>query len=369
MLIKKLTLSNYRNILFQNMDFTGDINLIIEYNSQGKTNILEAIFFLSTGRSFRNRKDQYIVKTGENESKIMCSIDTGILLKDLKILINLGRSNQFFINEKQISKATDYIGNLNAMLIAPEDLLLVKSDSQIRRRFMDIAISQINRKYLKYITDVYKCTRQRNYLIREKPYKNSVQNEMKIWEDQIIEKSEHVCQKRMEFIQYIDCFTQNRYEKMTSGREKTRIFYLPGITNDIVIKSGKYYQEGLIDAYNKNRELEIKRGASMYGPHRDDFLIELNGNNAKHYGSQGQQRSLVVSMKLAEWDFLCESLRYSPVLLVDDIFAELDDKRRSFLLEQFPGNTQMFITGTRKDDFPGLLDRAHLWTIADGKVT
>ncbi len=273
-----------------------------------------------------------------------------------------------WFNNNQIKKASNYIGKLNISILCPEDSMLVKGDASYRRRFMDLALCQVDKEYCHAVNRYYKIVKQKNALLKEIKFGKERTFVLDPWDEQVRSLIPVIVSKRRKFITFIAKQIAIIQNLLTSEMEPLVIKYqenIPGLREGEESEFQRLFQQ----AQSKARPEEIQRGMTLLGPHRDELLFYIHGMNIKQFGSQGQQRTAVISLRLAEIEYLYTESGDYPILLVDDIFSELDDKRKEHLLKLLDRNTQLFITGTREADFPELLDKAKIFRVAEGKVT
>ena len=349
MYISSLSLKDFRNYRDAFILFSRDLNIIYGNNAQGKTNIIEAIFLCASGRSHRTSKDSELVKINKNQFDISLEIVKGEGNKRIDIIYETGKKKMVKVNEIPVSRIGNLMGNLLAVIFSPEDILIIKEGPSQRRRFIDITISQIKPSYFYDLQQFSKILLQRNTLLKEIQFNRSLIETLDIWDEKLSETAARIMMVRNSFINELNIKSKDIHQKITSGCEVLDIKYKPSINIKNFNDAGSLKKE-LIDGLSKNRSIELKRCVTVVGPHRDDYDILINGLNLKIYGSQGQQRTAVLSLKLAEIEIIKSMIGENPVLLLDDVMSELDFERREFLLENIK-NIQTFITCTEKDIF------------------
>lgn len=349
MYISGLLLKNFRNYRDVSILFSRDLNIIYGNNAQGKTNIIEAIFFCASGRSHRTSKDSELVKINTNGFNVSMELIKGEGNKSIDIKYETGKKKMIKINEIPVSRIGNLMGNLLAVIFSPEDILIIKEGPSQRRRFIDITISQLKPSYFYDLQQFNKILLQRNTLLKEIQFNRSLIETLDIWDDKISETAARIMMVRNGFINELDEKSKNIHHKITNGREELGIRYKPSI-NIKTFDDVDSLKKDLMDGLSKKRDIELKRCITTVGPHRDDYDILLNGLSLKIYGSQGQQRTAVLSLKLAEIEIIKSVIGENPVLLLDDVMSELDFERREFLIENIK-NIQTFITCTEKDFF------------------
>ena len=340
MYIKKVKLENFRNYDSLEVDFNKNFNLIYGNNAQGKTNILEAIYIAALGRSFQTNKDQELIKIGKEKAKITIEYER----KDRtgKIDVEISDKKTFFINDIKQKKISEIIGKINLVLFYPDNIDIIKGSPQDRRKFLDIMISQLKPNYLHLLNRYNKTLNQRNIYLKQIKFDNKNINMLDIWDESLAELSFQIYKYRKEYLDKIKNIIPKIHNNITNcGKEEEiiNINYLNSADNK------EDYLEKLIN----NRNIDIKRGFTSVGIHRDDFEVFINDKKVNVYGSQGQARTTVLSLKLAELNIIYDEIGEEPILLLDDFMSELDENRRTNLSKAI-NNNQVFITSTDKFD-------------------
>ena len=331
MYIEEIELENFRNYEKQKIKFDKNINIIYGDNAQGKTNILEAIFICSLGKSFRTNKDKEIINKNKEYAKIkMNSIKND---RQLKIDFEIKEKKKFYINKIATKKTSDLLGKNYIVLFTPEDIGILKNEPNKRRRFLNIMISQLRPMYVHLLNQYNKTIEQRNFYLKQIKYDNKPENNLDIWDEQLIELGKKIYEYRKEFINKLNNKIYDIHLITTKEKEKIKIKYISNIENN--------YEKRL----KENRKNDIKKGYTNIGIHRDDFEIYINENPISIYGSQGQKRTTIISLKLAEAKVITDEVGEKPVILLDDFMSELDKKRIQGLLENIKDN-QVIITCT-----------------------
>ena len=340
MYIDKMKLINFRNYECQEIQFNKNINIIYGDNAQGKTNILEAIFLSSFGKSFRTSKEKELIKFGQD--KLMVEANFQKKDRDGKIRIEIGSKKQITVNGIKIKKLSELLGNINIVIFTPEDINILKDGPAGRRRFLDMMIGQLRPNYVHNLNLYMQTLEQRNNYLKQIKEINKPQEMLEIWDEKLAEYANKVCLYRLEFIKKITDKINEIHSKITENKEEIRVEYLTDCEN----------KEKLLSLIRERRTLDIIKGFSTKGAHRDDFNIYINDNLVNVYGSQGQHRTAVLSLKMCELQIIKEEINESPILLLDDFMSELDAKRRKNFLNNI-GDTQVIITCTDeiKDEF------------------
>ena len=337
MYIEKLKLRNFRNYTAAELEFSPLTNIIYGNNAQGKTNILEAVYLFSQGRSHRAKTDKELVKFGCDFASIGAEFSDSERKHIANMHITENGRKCVSVNHISITKLSRLMNYLNVVMFSPEDLDLVKSSPNVRRRFIDSAISQLSPAYMASLMEYNKVLKQKNSLLKkgEKALKT-----LEVWNIQLSELIVKITNAREEFTKSIGEFAHSI--QMDISKENLLIEYLPNI------KIENFTAENVLDFLNGHREREIYQGAALYGVQSDDLRIFVNGNEAKLFASQGQQRTCALSMKIAQSEYINSIKGEYPVLLLDDIMSELDINRRMYLSERIK-DKQVLITSTDTD--------------------
>lgn len=353
MLIKELELQNFRNYSDQKINFNSNINIFYGDNAQGKTNIIESIFISAFGKSFRTNKEKELIKYGETFLNINLKYQNSN--REGIIKIQISDKKNIFINGVKIKKLSELLGIINIVLFTPDDINILKNGPAERRRFLDMLIGQIRPNYVYNLNMYLKVLEQRNNYLKKLNYEE-IDNEMlDIWDEKLAQYANIICLYRLEFINKIKEKINNIHRKITENREEIKIEYI----TDCIDK------KNLLEQMKNKRKIDIIKGYTTKGIHRDDFNIYINDNLVNVYGSQGQHRTAVLSLKMCELEIIKDEIGENPVLLLDDFMSELDSKRRKNFLDNI-GNTQVIITCTDeiKDNFEKKAD----FFVNDGKI-
>lgn len=364
--INGLKLRDFRNYDRLSLNFEKEYNIIYGNNAQGKTNIIEAIFLCASGRSHRTSKDTELLKTDGTGYYVGLSLEKEEGSFSIEIKYNRDERKRISVNEIPLKKTGDLMGTLNAVIFSPEDLFIIKEGPSERRRFLDITISQLKPAYFFDLQQYAKILFQRNSLLKELPGRRDLQETLDVWNHHLIKTGAKIIKARREFIGKLNKKAAVRHLKLTNGAEQLVIEYVPSFgleaDDDISVIEKKFENE-----LKSVSAREIMKGTTLRGPQRDDYDIILNEMSTKIYGSQGQQRTSVLSMKLAEIDIMREETGEYPVLLLDDVLSELDGSRQEYLFESIE-NIQTFITCTDKGFFGRNGVNALFINISGGKV-
>ena len=343
---------NYRNISHFPFSFDPGINILYGKNAQGKTNVIEGIYFFGSGKSFRRAREKDLIQSDKNYSQISISyVDT---VRENKMSVRLFRdmSKEMFKNGVKIGRTSNFIGNFRAVLFCPEHLAIVKNDPSERRAFLDHAISQIDRVYLSALMEYKKILEQRNALLkRENTAQNGFHLTMEILSEKLAECAAQITKKRADYLKRLFDLVNACVGQMTGGRERVSFRYFSHIAGEEIeeLLDEKKNEEKYQKLFSSDIQREILVGTTVAGAHRDDFEIQLAGKNAKIFASQGQQRSIALAMKLAEGEISREESGEYPVFLLDDVLSELDAERKRFVLSELSGRQVILTTCDEKD--------------------
>lgn len=338
MYINSLKLVNYRNYDNLLVEFNDKINLIVGRNGQGKTNIVEAITLMSIGRSFRTNKDKEIIKFGCESLYSACNFTRNNMDKKIEVAVTKEKKG-IKVNGVSIKTIQELLGNLNVVVFSPEDLKLVKSGPKERRGFIDKEISQIMPRYYSLLTNYNKIINQRNKVLKSFNVDDYL---LDVYDENLSTYGSEIYLIRAKFVDKLSKISESLHKKLTSGGEDLNIIY----KNQLNIKiddSIEDVKKRMIEKLKSSRQVDIVNKSTKVGPHRDDLGIYINNIDVRLYGSQGQQRTASISMKLSEIDLIKMELGDYPVLILDDVFSELDQERQRMLIEKL-GDIQMFVT-------------------------
>ncbi|MBR5809382.1 MAG: DNA replication/repair protein RecF [Clostridia bacterium] len=342
MIVKSLSVANFRNYKQEKIDFSENTNVIYGNNAQGKTNLLEAVYLFSHGKSHRTKFDTELVGFGQDFARLSLEFADKDREYRAAFCIEANGKKRVKINNVPITKLSMLMRYLNVVMFSPEDLDIIKGAPQVRRKFLDEAISQLYPVYLKTLISYHKNLAQKNNLLKKLRAQGKTQDDMlSVWNEQIAEDGSKIMEIRRDFVAAISKFA-TEIHKNISG-EKLDIQYIQSIECDEINK------ENFLAKLDQQVAREIENGSSLYGIQRDDLKIFINDREAKTYGSQGQQRTAVLSLKMAQMEHINETRGEYPVLLLDDIMSELDISRRQFLTEKIRGK-QVIITCTDAED-------------------
>ena len=367
MKIAHIKLTNFRSYDDLELDFSPNINIIVGNNGQGKTNILESIYVLSLTKSNRAGFDSDMIKFEKDSLSIEGKINDNDIIKKLKVDINPNKK-RVYINNKEIHKIKDYISNFCVISFVPNDLDIIKGSPSVRRNLLNIDISQMFNNYIVYLNEYNKIIKIRNdYLKKLYINNNSDFRYLDVINEKMIEKAEKIYEYRFKFIEEINNNIDDIYKKIT-GLDGLTIKY----ENTLGLAS--FNKEEFKDIYlkklKKHLNQEMMQGMTLVGPHRDDFTFYLNNIDMKIYSSQGQQRMAIIAFKISELNYYKKIIGSYPVLLLDDIFSEIDIKKRNKIISFLKKDIQTIITTTDINDIsPKILDNAVIYNISNNKIT
>lgn len=338
MFIEELECSNFRNYGSLCISFDKGINFLFGNNAQGKTNILEAVYLCSFSRSHKGSREKEMILFGEKEAHVRAILNKKNVRHNIDFHLSASGKRNIAIDGFPVRKMSEFFGFMNAIIFSADDLEIVKEGPSERRKYIDRELSKINNVYLKELYLYNRVIQNRNRLLKDIEKDPSLIDTLDMWDEQLVKYGSSIIKKRREFLEELQEIIIPLHEKITHGEEKIEIIYEPDSDED-----------GLSEKLKKTREKDLFRQQTSAGPHRDDFSIISNGIDMRTYGSQGQQRSAALSLKLSEIKHVKEKTGDDPILLLDDVFSELDVKRQESLLSEID-NTQTIMTGTGFDD-------------------
>ncbi len=354
MYIKKISLHNFRNYNEQEIELNKNINIFYGDNAQGKTNIIESIYLCSIGKSFRTNKENELIKFNENMAEIYIEYEK--IDREGKIKFEISDKKNIYINSIKIKKLSELLGNINIVIFHPDDINILKEGPNRRRRFLDIMISQLRPNYVYNLNMYLKTLEQRNNYLKQIKLENKPEEMLEIWDEKLAEYGEKIYNYRNEFIEKIKNKINDIHDGITEGKEKLKLEYISNC------KDKNEYLKTL----RNNRKLDIIKGFTTKGVHRDDFMIYINNEQINIYGSQGQNRTVILSLKMSELQVIYDEIGEYPILLLDDFMSELDEKRRKNFLKNIK-NTQIIITCTDKIELEEI--NKSIYEVKSGKIT
>lgn len=339
MIVKRVELSNFRNYELLKLDLDKKTNILYGKNAQGKTNVLESIYVCSTTKSHRSNKDAELIKLDCDEAHIKLFIEKNNREQRIDIHLRRNKTKGIAINGIPIKKASELFGVFNVVIFSPEDLDIIKKGPAERRKFIDMELCQLDKIYVYNLTNYNKIIIQRNKLLKDIYFRPELKQTLEVWDNQLAEYGSKIIERREKFIKEINNIMKPIHRELTGGVEDINIIYNKNCES-----------EDLLKTLEENRERDIKYKSTSIGPHKDDILFFHEDKNIRIYGSQGQQRTVALSLKLAEIELVKTLINDLPVLLLDDVLSELDSDRQNHLLKSLD-NIQTVITCTGLDEF------------------
>lgn len=368
MIVNKLIIKNYRNFKEAEAELNDSLNIFVGDNGQGKTNLMESIYVASIGRTFRLNSENELINFHENKSNIEIHLVKNNYNIKIEIILEKNKKKIVLINGVKLEKTSEMIGILNNVIFTPDDMKIIKGSPNERRKFINIDISQIKPKY-KYLLNKYKkITTERNLILKNYYTKYENKDIISIWNDYLVNIGTEIILYRNEYINNLKKYAIDIYSNISGNKEKfdinysSNVGYIDDLNRDEIKKI--FYEK-----INNNFNTELIRGSSMFGPHKDDLIIKIDGKECKNFGSQGQQRSAILALKLAEIEIIKDEVGEYPILLLDDVLSELDNKRKNYLIEHIKG-IQTIITSTDGHDLNTLTENfnKNLYYINQGKI-
>lgn len=339
MIIKYLELSDFRNYETLSISFDKGTNILFGDNAQGKTNILEAIYVSATTKSHKGSKDKEIINFNKEEAHIRTYLEKEDVEYRVDMHLRKNKSKGIAIDGQKIKKAADLLGLLNVVFFSPEDLSIIKNGPAERRRFADMELCQLDSFYLYNLNNYNKIINQRNKLLKDMYFNQNLKETLNIWDSQLVSYGSKIIEKREAFAKQLCEIIGDIHKKLSGGKEELIVKYEPDVkVDDFELKM------------KENQEKDIRFKLTSTGPHRDDFSFLVNGIDIRKYGSQGQQRTAALSLKLSEIELVKKITKDTPLLLLDDVLSELDSNRQNYLLNSI-GDIQTIITCTGLDEF------------------
>ena len=339
MIVTKIELSNFRNYDSLSLELDDKTNILYGKNAQGKTNVLEAIYLCSTTKSHRSSKDAELIKFENNEGHIKLFINKKGREYRIDIHLRKNKSKGIAINGIPIKKASELFGIFNVIFFSPEDLDIIKNGPAERRRFVDMELCQLDKVYLHHLANYNRIVVQRNKLLKDLSFRPELKDTLDIWDIQMAEYGKKIIESRNAFIESLGEIIRGIHEKLSGGKEELTLSYEKHVG-----------AEELYDAITRSRDRDIRMKTSNVGPHRDDLMFAIGGVDIRKFGSQGQQRTAALSLKLSEIELVKQVIHDTPVLLLDDVLSELDHNRQNYLLDSIH-DIQTIVTCTGVDEF------------------
>ena len=376
MYFKKIRLKNYRNFLDLSINIDPNLNIFIGNNAQGKTNLLEALNLIIKGNSYRTKEDKEVINWNNENAYLF-----GEIIRDnenFQIAVALEKKPEDFYKNKlsktikinqNIQKKSDLNKNFKGVVFSPEHLQIIKGAPSLRRKFLDEQISQIYPLYYRYLSEYYRILGHRNNILKKEVDQKKKREQLIIWDPRLIERGSFLILTRVKFIKKISFLANKFHQEITKEKENIKLAYQCNILKNQEEDISSVHK-AFKDKLEKHKEKEIEFRATLFGPHRDDFFAHINGFNAASYGSQGQQRTIVLSLKLSELELIKEKWGIYPIFFLDDVMSELDEDRRYFLLGLIINKkVQTFVTSINLDYFnSNIKEKSRIFKIKEGKV-
>lgn len=359
MFVTELKLNNYRNYATEKILFGEHVNLIVGKNAQGKTNLIETILYSAVGKSPRTTKDVDLINWSADRASFCLSVQKKEGKKTIEAIFNRKVKKSLKVNGVNLLKIGDLLGTINVVFFSPDELKLVKDAPQDRRKFLDTDISQLSKNYFYNLIKYNKILDQRNKLLKSGQNAKLIEDTLPIWDIQLADVGSKIIFARMDFLQNLKAYAKQSHAFLTSGKEDLEISYA-----GVVGESVEQIKQKLLDGLKHFREKDLKNGYTNIGPHRDDIKLVVNDIDIRSFGSQGQQRTVALSLKLAELEIFKNEVGEYPILLLDDVLSELDQDRQQRLLWKVK-DLQTIITTTQYDPF--MVQDANIIKIDGGK--
>jgi DNA replication and repair protein RecF len=343
--------------------FHPQLNLFLGSNAQGKTNILEGLYCLSTTRSFRAASDEEMIQFTREAGAIEGLLQREEGQEQIRLELRRDKSKVLLVNGKKQKKLSSLLGRLPAVVFSPDDLFLVKGGPALRRRYLDMTILQMDQGYLGHFQQYERTLKQRNSLLRQRV--PQLEGQLAVWDAPLAEHGAALIAKRAHVAGRLSQFAGQALRDLTGGAERFEVRYEPSLPYE---EGEGVLKEKMLQALLKARREEMARGVTVVGPHRDDLGLWVNDQPLRKFGSQGQQRSGALALKLAQLSLLAEGCHTAPLVLFDDVMAELDEKRQAFFLNRLQQGGQAFLTGTSAHDFLAASKKARIFSVEAGAV-
>lgn len=339
MILKSVALSHFRNYDDLYIEFDRGTNILYGDNAQGKTNVLESIYVSGTTKSHKGSKDREVIQFGQDEAHIRTVVEKSGLDYQIDMHLKKNKSKGIAINRMPIKKASELFGILNIVFFSPEDLNIIKNGPSERRRFLDVELCQLDKIYLYNLTKYNKVLNQRNRLLKDIHFRPELMDTLAVWDMQLIEYGKKIINTRKKFVEELNGIVYEIHKNISGNKEELVLKYEPDV-----------FEENMEVELERCKEKDLKFGQTSVGPHRDDLCFMIQDIDVRKFGSQGQQRSCALSLKLSEIELVKKSIKETPILIMDDVLSELDSNRQNFLLNSIH-DIQTVITCTGLDEF------------------
>ncbi len=357
MIVKSLEAKNFRNYRNLQIFFDEGTNILYGDNAQGKTNLLEALYVSGTTKSHKGSRDQEMIRFGEAEAHLRTEVEKETVTHRIDVHLKQNAAKGIAVDQVPIRRASELFGILNLIFFSPEDLNIIKEGPSRRRRFLDLELSQLDAVYLDHLTKYNQALRQRNRLLKDLPSRPELRETLEIWDEQLVSYGTKIITRRGAFVKELDETILPIHARLSGGKEQLRLSYEPN-------SPAERFAAELAEARQKDR----RAGMTTVGPQRDDIGFSVNGVDIRRFGSQGQQRTSALSLKLAEIEYVRRAIHDTPVLLLDDVLSELDSNRQNYLLNGLQ-EIQTIITCTGLDEFVKNRFRINrVFRVKDGRI-
>ena len=363
---KEIEFTFFRNIESEKIEFKDGINVIYGENAQGKTNILEGIYLFARGKSFRAFKDKELINFNSNVGYARMVYESKNGEGELGVEIPKSSNKRFYRNKNKVGRTSEIIGDFRAVLFCPSHLGIIKDSPSVRRKFLDIAISQLRPIYIKMLAKYNAVLENRNAILKmSDEERKAYEGILEVYSEELATLSADIANMRIDYVKKLDFWVKRYFNEMTEGKEAPNIEYETNAEGED-FNSRESLKEKYLSLLKNNLDRELKYGATLYGIHKDDLKIELNKKDARFYSSQGQQRSLSLAMKLSEGEISKEATGEYPVFLLDDVLSELDENRRKYILSNIK-KRQVIITACESTAF-NEVENVNFIYVSDGKL-
>jgi len=355
---KELILSDFRNYHEIKLDFDAGINVLWGDNGAGKTNVLEAVYLASAGRSHRTARDKELVRIGTQNAFVHIKVSRKDGGTDVDIMIPQSGQRRIKVNGKYINRMAQLMGVITAVIFSPEDLKLIKEGPDERRRFIDIFASQIKPDYLYNLQNYYKVLENRNKILKDIKYGHASSDFLDIWDEQLAHFGSEIIKYRFFFVNEINSEIESIHDYITNGKEFIKLFYkntAPGSAREFIAE------------LRKKRDIDIRIGVTSVGPHRDDIAVFINDMDMRYYGSQGQQRTAALSLKLSQLKVMERIIGEPPILLLDDVMSELDTIRQNMLMS-YMAKYHTMLTCAQMPGYLDSFDKKKVFHVVNGTI-
>jgi len=372
--LQRIELLQFRNYRELSLEFTRGLNVFVGENAQGKSNLLEGIYLAALGRSFRTTSDEELIAWGEAFARVRAEVEREVAASRIEVLLKRDGGKEIKVAGESLRRHSDLLGTLNAVVFSPDDLQLVKGAPALRRRFLDIEIAQVSPAYRHHFTRYQRVLRQRNNLLKAIHLGSIGRDALVDWDEQLIADGSRIVAKRAQAVRRLSAWSRQMQRRISGGKEELALVYRPFFAAPDEPPSDEWEDvEAVAERFRRAlaavRRDEVVRATSLVGPQRDDVAFMVGDVDLRYFGSQGQQRTAVLSTKLSELEFIRDEAGEYPILLLDDVMSELDEARRARFLETVSGRINTFITTTGLESFTeSILKEAAIYEIRAGTV-